>query len=414
MCTKNESKYFEKLPMRFGSIVLCSSIALSSILSGCGGAVGEETKTGTSGTGMAAPSDPTVSSGPATSLDPLTLAGNRLDETGAVVVINSASNRSSNDLRLGMSIDVSGEFGVGGTTPKATLVSAQSLVRGPLRGVDSARQQLTVLGLAARMDQNTLKDGFASLGELKTGDRVEIHGVTEPDSAAILATRVTKLPNTAASEPVEIVGTVERLSGSQFQMRGITVTTNSAPQASPPPGAATTAVALANGARVRAIGSLNGDLSLNASQIIATPVPARALGALVTVDGLVQEVLGGAPARVRINDAEIDVSGLPSATANGMVVGARAVVRGRKEATAVRASEARVIAPSDRIAYQVSGAVTDYSSRAAFKVRGEQINANAASFVGGTITDLAAGKRVRVIGIAGAGSLDATEVTFLP
>lgn len=390
-------------------------IALAS-LGGCGGAGGfEETKTGNGGTGMAAPSDPTVSSGPATSLDPLTLAGNRLDETGAVVVVNAASNRSSNDLRLGMSIDVSGEFGAAGTTPKANLVSAQSVVRGPVRALDGTKQQLSVLGLSARVDQNTLKEGFATFGELRSGDRVEIHGVTEPDSTSVLATRVTKLPATAASEPVEVVGTVERLSGTQFQLRGVTVTTNTAPQAAPPPGTASSApTALANGTRVRAIGTLSGDQSLNASQIIATPAPARALGALVTVDGLVQEVLAGAPARVRINDTEIDVSGLPSATANGMVVGARAVVRGRKEATAVRASEARVIAPNDRIAYQVSGGVTDYSSRANFKVRGEQINASAASFVGGTVTDLAAGKRVRVIGVAGAGALEATEVTFLP
>lgn len=396
-------------------LTFCVLLIASTFLAGCGGAGGfEETKTGNGGTGMAAPSDPTVSSGPATSLDPLTLAGNRLDETGAVVVINSAANRSSNDLRLGMSIDVSGEFGAAGTTPKANLVLAQSVVRGPVRTLDGTKQQLSVLGLSARLDQNTLKEGFAAFGELRSGDRVEIHGVTEPDSTSVLATRVTKLPSSASSEPVEVVGTVERLSGTQFQLRGVTVTTNSAPQVAAAPGTTSTSTTLANGARVRAIGSLSGDQSLNASQIIATPTPTRALGALVTVDGLVQEVLAGTPARVRINDAEIDISGLPSATANGMVVGARAVVRGRKEATAVRASEARVIASNDRIAYQVSGAVTDYSSRAAFKVRGEQINASAASFVGGTVTDLAAGKRVRVIGVAGAGALEATEVTFLP
>jgi Domain of unknown function (DUF5666) len=392
---------------------LLSIVALMHLAACTGGAGVEETKTGVGGTGMAAPSDPTTSSGPATSLDPLTLAGNRMDDSAATVVINSTANRSNSDLRLGMSIDVSGEFAAAGSTPKATLISAQSIVRGPVRSIDADQQQIGVLGLVANVDQNTLKDGFASLSDLRTGDRVEIHGVAQPNASAILATRITASRGAAANEPVELVGTVAGLANAQFQIRGTTISTG--PSGTPAialPGAASPT--LANGATVRVVGTVDANGTINASQIAATPAPARTVGALVTLDGIVQEVLPAAPARVRINDVEIDISGLPSATANGIVVGARAVVRGRKEASAVRASEARVIAPSDRVAYQVSGTVADFSSRAAFKVRGEQIDASTAAFVGGTVTDLAAGKRVRVLGIAGPGALTATEVSFLP
>jgi hypothetical protein len=408
----NDHSHFRPLRQACGLGIFLTVAALT--LAGCGAGSGfEETKTGSGGTGMAPPNDPTTASGPATSLDPLTLAGNRVDDTSAAVVVNASSNRNSGDLRLGMGIEVSGEFSANSSTPKATLISAQSIARGPIRAIESAQQQISVLGVAATLDQNTLKDGFGSLIDLKPGDRVEVHGVAAPNSSVVVATRITALGSAAATEPVEVTGIVAALNGSRFQLRGTNVAATSPLVQGAPASASPTSSPLANGARVRAIGQLDNNGDLVATQVVATPAPERFVGALVTVDGLIQNVQS-APARVRINDVDIDVSSLPSATVTAMVVGTRAVVRGRNEATTMRASEARVIAASDRIAYQVSGAITDFTSRASFKVRGEQVNASTASFVGGTVTDLAAGKRVRVLGVAGTGSVEAIEVNFLP
>jgi hypothetical protein len=348
---------------------------------------------------MAPALDVSSSSGPTTGLDPFAVAGRSLDDSSAVVVINATSNRSTADLRLGMAIDVSADANASSTTAKARTISAQSTVRGPLRVVNAGQGELTVLGQTAQIDQNTLLDGFASVGSLKTGDMIEVHGIMQRDLSKVLATRVTLIRDASANQSVEIIGTVSNLSGGQIQLGGTTIT--NAPSG------------FSNGERVRVVGTQNGATSVAAMQANATPLPARSTGALVTVEGIVQDALPGAPTRIRIGDLDIDVTSLPGATSTALVVGSRAVIRGTKEATTLRATEARVIAPSDKIAYQLSGGVTDFVSRASFKVRGEAVNASAASFIGGTVTDLAAGKRVRVIGVAGAGALDAVEVTFL-
>ncbi|GAB4470355.1 MAG: hypothetical protein OHK0044_12930 [Burkholderiaceae bacterium] len=73
-----------------------------------------------------------------------------------------------------------------------------------------------------------------------------------------------------------------------------------------------------------------------------------------------------------------------------------------------------------RVEVQVAGAVarlkgpiTDFVSKADFKVQGVAIDASAATFEGGTEADLANGKFVRVTGALGAGTVRASTVKFL-
>src|SRR5262245_48252555 len=71
-------------------------------LARCGG----QANTGSTGTGGTPPLVvPTVASGPLTSLGPLGVAGVQLTDTATQVQLNTASARTSSDLRLGMFAD---------------------------------------------------------------------------------------------------------------------------------------------------------------------------------------------------------------------------------------------------------------------------------------------------------------------
>jgi hypothetical protein len=59
------------------------------------------------------------------------------------------------------------------------------------------------------------------------------------------------------------------------------------------------------------------------------------------------------------------------------------------------------------------GPITDFASKASFKVQGQSVDASTATFSGGTETDLGNGKLVRVEGALDAGVVKATIVRFL-
>ena len=197
----------------------------------------------------------------------------------------------------------------------------------------------------------------------------------------------------------------------QFSLQGIQVAAGSAqvsiggvlPSPAPP------LVTVATNSRVRAIGSFDtATNTLTATQIIGGLNPVRTDNALLVLDGVVQAVTSAA--RFRLNDTEVDAS---AAGGGGATAGARVQVRGRKLAGVLVASEYRQIGAGERIAYSVQGEISDYASVAAFRVRGELVSANTAIFSGGSASDLANGKRVRVRAVAGAGQLEATQITFV-
>ncbi|MEW5879799.1 MAG: DUF5666 domain-containing protein [Pseudomonadota bacterium] len=75
---------------------------------------------------------------------------------------------------------------------------------------------------------------------------------------------------------------------------------------------------------------------------------------------------------------------------------------------------------ADRVEVQMPGAsarlmgsITDFVSKADFKVQGVAVDASAATFEGGTEADLANGKLVRVMGALDAGTVKASSVKFL-
>jgi hypothetical protein len=390
-------------------------LASTSLFFGCEGG---DTKTGSSGSGGVPPitNTPTpttlTASGPATAFLQLGVAGYTLDEATATVQINTGVNRKATELRLGMPVDINGQIPVANSTQGTVAsIATQSIVRAPVRAIDAATLRISVLSLIVQLDQNTILDGFASINDLKAGDRIEVYGLPKTLANEFLATRVIVNRNAAITDPLELVGVASSVTATQFQLQGLTINgSTTANVQSVAGGAATT---LAEGNRVRVIGTLGAANSITLTQMYASPLPTRADNTLIAVDGPVQSLLAGTPSRVLVNDAEIDVSALPSNVTTALVLGARVQLRSIKTTGVAKATDGKVIASSERVPYQFEGTISEFTSSASFKVRGETVNASTATFANGTATDLAVGKKVRVKAVAGAGLLDASDVTIV-
>lgn len=390
------------------------ALSFAMLLGACGG----DTKTGSNGTGSVPQqtSDPLTASGTLNSSGPVGVGSITASDGTALIQLNVQIGRAATDLRLGMQAEISGSISAttnGSSTltvTTASTITAQSAAVGPISTINSAAGQLTLLSLTVQVDQNTILDGLSSMAALRIGDRIEVYGLPQATGSSILATRLILLPANS-SAPVELLGIASNLTSNQFSLQGIQVAAGSAQVfiggilASPAP----PLVSIGTNSRVRAIGSYDASSNtLTATQIVSGLTPVRNDNSILVLDGLVQSVTGAG--RFRLNDTDVDAIAVGGTNA---LVGSRVQVRGRKLAGVLVASEYRLITPSERTVFTVQGDVTDFASVAAFRVRGEAISANGATFTGGTAADLANGKRVRIRAVAGAGVLNAMEVAFV-
>lgn len=392
--------------------------ALMTAIAGCGGGGGGETKTGSNGTGLA-PSVQEVltAAGPINALGPTGIGNTTFDDDAAIVQINAGTRRPPSELRLGMFTEAGGTILANSTSGLASKETVQSLLVGPVSAVDVAAQQLTLLSQKVQVDQNTILEGFASIASLGTGARLEVYGLNLSPADAVRATRLIALPALPASATpaVELLGTATAVTDAAFTVAGLRVTSAGAliivdgismvlPSPRPP------GSALSENARVRVIGTL--DVATNtviATQIIAGLSPVRNDNSIIVLDGLVQSVT--APGRFRLNDTDVDATAVGG---GAVVAGNRVQVAGRKTLGTLNATRFKAIGATERLEYTLQGPITEFATFAAFKVRGELIDATSATIAGGTAVELAAGKRVLVKAYAGPGTLVASQVSILP
>jgi Domain of unknown function (DUF5666) len=220
-----------------------------------------------------------------------------------------------------------------------------------------------------------------------------------------------------SSVPKQLMGTATNTTSTTVVVNGANVTTTQA-QVILPNGVALSAplppnTVVAANARVRIVGKLDSTGNIIANQIIAGLSPTREANAIVSIDGIVSISTPAEPNIIQIGEDKIDLGGLIATTAAQMNPGVRVQIRGRKQGTIVRATEGRVFTNAERIEYRVEGIITEFKSIASFKVSGETVSAITANFVGGGTADLGVGKKIRIRGVAGAGVIDATELTFI-
>ena len=382
-------------------------------LSACGGGGGgADTKTGFGGTGDPnAPADALLASGPLSAVGVAAIAATGLDDRASIIFVNTQGGQPFTSLKLGMVAEAAGTIPPASTSTTAgtaTNINVQSAAVGPVSAVDLVNQRLSVLSLTVQIDQNTIFEGVNSLANLGTGNRVEVYGLPQPESKAVLATRVIALaPNAGA--PAEVVGIATNITAFQFIVQGIAVSTAGVSSVTTPTGTVPGTTSIIENTRVRVIGAYSANTnSLAATQIIAGIPATRTDNAIIVLDGVVQSAL--ANGRFRLNDTDVETSVGNAATAT---VGSRVQVKGRKTAGVLMATDFRRIAVGERIQYLVQGDVTNFVSTANFTVRGESINATTATFVGGSAANLANGRTVRIKAQSISGRLEAIEVSFV-
>ncbi len=382
-------------------------------LSGCGGGGGgADTKTGFGGSGdPGTTSDVLNAAGPLSTAGTASIATTGLDDRASTVFINTLAGQSFSSLKLGMVAEVTGTIPLlsTSTTPGiATNIIVESAVVGLVSAVDVSNQRITVLPITVQVDQNTIFDGFNSLVTLAVGTRIEAYGLPQADSKTILATRLIALPAVSGA-PLELLGTASNVSAFQITVQGVAVSLGSLAGVTTPTGTVAGIASIVENARVRVLGTYSANTnSMLASQIVTGIPAARSDNAILVLDGIVQSV--GANGRFRLNDTDVDTTAANTAS---ITVGSRVQVKGRKTFGVLAATDFRRIAAGERIQYAVQGDIANFASVANFTLRGETINASAATFVGGTVANLVTGRTVRIKAQANAGRLEATEVSFL-
>lgn len=385
----------------FVSVVPLTLVALT--LGAC-----VETKTGSNGTGRAdVPPIGATAAGPLSDLGPAGIASVGFTDAGAQFIFNADGAKPITELRLGMTTELTGTIVETAQTGSANNGSIQSSAIGPVLAVDAATRRITLPGVVALLDQNTIIDGVLPLTQLAVGTRVEVHGLPLPQPGTLLATRVSARPATASSD-VEVVGTVANLTATQFSLGNITVANVGVTTALPGFGPPSPPAPLAANGRVRVIGSFSGQTNaVTPTRIVSVPTPARPDTNLHILDGIVESVQSAG--RFRVNDTDVQSSATIGAQ---IVAGSRVRVRGVKNLGVVTATDTQLIGPNDKLVYRIEGDITDFVSVNNFRLRGELIDANTAVFTGGNTSQLRNGVRIRITGVAGSNGLVAQTVNF--
>jgi hypothetical protein len=314
--------------------------------------------------------------------------------------LSAPAGGTLSDLKLGMQVQ--------GTLTGGVLsdVIVRASVVGAVGGVDPVASTLTVysqtIGVTTTGATPTIFEGVSGLSAIAVGDVVEVHGTLGANSQ-IVATRVERKARTDTAGGVRLVGLLTALSGTSFKLGDLTVDFSGAT-------VMPTGRALANGQLVAVFADAapSGD-TLTAKRVrIAT-----------AEDGAGHDVGGRIMAFVSV--ADFTVSGIKvdgsSATFVGGVAadlapGVSVAVEGTMTAGVLKATKVRVLKTSDDVKASLSGTVTDFVTNASFKVRGTVVDASAATYTGGTASDLGNGASVKVAGKIQGDLLKADTVEF--
>ncbi len=375
---------------------LSAAVALAAVVA-CGGA---DQLAGISGGGTGIAS----AGGTVTGFGSLVVDGTRWDDAAARVEteISPAHPPVAAEVRLGQRTHLL--FSADGAA-QIVRVEAQVIGRVAQRSAAGAPPQITVAGQTVRINRDpdrgpvTIFGGFAALTDLAIDDVVEVHGVqvSDPAAAAVLqATRIERLPTLPAGW-IRVTGRVEGHDPGAgiFRLGGLTVAT--AGGTTRVPGSRP----LANGQRVTAWGPepLAAGPRLNATFV-------RIHDPAAPADSTLE--LSGAVSRYRAADSAFEVDGHPVLARGAVVVpagqslaeGLYVIVRGTLTADgSLNATQVRIRRPvhGDR-EVEVEGTIVEFSTAAAFIVRGVAIDAGAVAARPGCPASLEAGLFVEIDG----------------
>lgn len=387
---------------RFGARALAALVAtMVALAAGCGGGVGE------GGTGGG------YSQGTVSGLGSIIVNGVRYDDSSAVVTDVDGNTRSAASLGLGMAVEIeSGAITTTGGRPEATATAIRytSELAGPIAAIDSVTGRITVLGQVVQLDITTVFGApLAGLGSLSVGQIVELHAEQNTATGVYRATRIDARAD--ADTPA-------------WRLRGLITERNALTRrfsignavfdyANVPPAG----VVVGRIARVT-LAKTAADTAVWTVTALATGQRPLPEGREATLNGLVTEI-EAQPQFFSVNGQPVNAAGLT--LPGGIALGARVEVKGRVTGGALRATEVSLLAGAAAVPtsdVELIGNVSNLDAAArTFAVRGTPVSYAGATVEvgGGTLADLAPGRRVQVHGplAAGGRSVEARRIDLL-
>ena len=242
--------------------VAACCLAWAAAVSGCGGG-----GVGSGGTGGFA-------SGPITGFGSVVVGGVRFDDSVAQVEDLDGVRRSSDDLRLGMTVEVESSAittDASGASARASRIRFESELVGLVGTVDAAGGSFTLLGQRVRTDGLTVFEGGTF--EALLGQKVEVSGLRSGPADLYASWIRVSAEAPPAIVPVEVVGTVSSL---DTTARRFAVGTQAVDYAGMAP--ASVPGGLANGASVRVTGNVpaaGGTVTATAITVVDAPLPGQ-------------------------------------------------------------------------------------------------------------------------------------------
>lgn len=264
-----------------------------------------------------------------------------------------------------------------------------------------------------KVDASSAKFEHGTAADLVNGARIKVKGITNGD--VLKADEVEFKSGEAASTKTQLTGpVVDFIDASAFRLRGQLVDASSAKfdngsQAD-----------LRNGAVIKIEGQITQGKLVAKEVKLLTPGRNRGPSsdrAVVWLDGTVYGVTapGVTPASFKLSDIVIAVGAdtQPVDFRSRLVDGARIKVRVRRLADGSLFADAIEFKTADSQAEtELRGLITDFVSKAQFRVAGQRVDASAAVFEDGTEAGLRDGQAVEVEGTAVDGVLKAKKVQF--
>jgi Domain of unknown function (DUF5666) len=192
---------------------LAALAAATFVLISCSG------RNGTSSPSVSAAPTPVVMLGTVQRDSGVTVNGVAFDTNGASITADNTA-KDPGFLANGMTVKLKGQINDDRVNGVADVIKVIAEVRGEITamGTDS----LTILGQAILVNSMTAFADVADFAALKTGDRVEVHGMRD-EAGNILATRIELLgPKDLAFD--EVRGIVSNMTATTFDIDGLTVT----------------------------------------------------------------------------------------------------------------------------------------------------------------------------------------------
>ncbi|HSV61503.1 MAG TPA: DUF5666 domain-containing protein [Variovorax sp.] len=368
---------------------------------------GDDAGVGSGGTGVST-ADAGTSVGAVDGMGSIIVGGLRYDVDQAEVDL-----RDDTELKIGMSIAVTGPMDADFVSGTARRLSSATELRGPVSSIDPAAGTFEMMGGTVSVDEGTVWGDLRGIADLMVNTTVQVWGL--PTAAgALRATRIeTRSPGTT---PIA-TGMVAQLDpvSATFMLGGLRVSYASASF-----GPGLTAAGLADGLTVR----VRADQQTVPGQLEAARIerwywiPKQA-GIAVQVEGVISDFASQGAFRVLGTAVDASAAQVAGGQAAKLGDGVKVVASGTLSADGtLLASKIKIrhipgggALPS----YSLIGKVTNYQLPADFRVRGQKVDASAPDvvFENGTAAQLANGVDVTVQGTRIVNDvLIATQVRF--